>query len=133
MFNFSEGQILKLLGKLANEWGTGHNSITRILSNIENFLDKHSNKLKSLDKVKLLIAMLKDHSNQKFKVEDGALGMIIACLAYIILPSDVVPDFIPIAGFADDAAALKLAWDQIRGEIKRYKLWQENQLIDKAE
>ncbi|MCQ2011164.1 DUF1232 domain-containing protein [Sporolactobacillus sp. STSJ-5] len=33
-------------------------------------------------------------------------AMIIAGLAYFILPIDVVPDFIPVAGYSDDLAVL---------------------------
>ncbi|MFT8311727.1 MAG: DUF1232 domain-containing protein [Sporolactobacillus sp.] len=33
-------------------------------------------------------------------------AMIIAGLAYLITPIDVVPDFIPVAGYSDDLAVL---------------------------
>jgi len=39
-----------------------------------------------------------------FPTKDKA--MIIAGLAYFILPIDVVPDFIPVAGYSDDLAVL---------------------------
>ncbi|ADL11926.1 YkvA family protein [Acetohalobium arabaticum] len=71
-------------------------------------MDKKSSKINFLDKVKLFVAMLRDHSNQDFYIDDGTLGSIIACLAYLVLPTDLVPDFIPVAGFTDDAAAFML-------------------------
>ena len=43
-------------------------------------------------------------------------------MGYFILPLDLVPDFIPVAGFADDAAALvaviKTVFENITPEIK---------------
>lgn len=33
-------------------------------------------------------------------------ALIIAALGYFILPLDMIPDFIPIAGYGDDAAVL---------------------------
>lgn len=49
-------------------------------------------------------------------------AMIMGALGYFILPVDLVPDFIPVAGYADDAAVLvaliKLLHDNITPEIK---------------
>jgi uncharacterized membrane protein YkvA (DUF1232 family) len=45
---------------------------------------------------------------------------LMGALAYFILPFDVVPDFLPLVGFGDDAAvlalAIKLVGDQIKPE-----------------
>jgi uncharacterized membrane protein YkvA (DUF1232 family) len=34
----------------------------------------------------------------------AAKGMMLAALAYFVLPADAVPDFIPMLGYTDDAA-----------------------------
>jgi uncharacterized membrane protein YkvA (DUF1232 family) len=34
---------------------------------------------------------------------------LIGALAYFVLPTDAVPDFLPVLGFADDAASLAAA------------------------
>ena len=34
----------------------------------------------------------------------AAKGMMLAALAYFVLPTDAIPDFIPIIGYTDDAA-----------------------------
>jgi uncharacterized membrane protein YkvA (DUF1232 family) len=44
-----------------------------------------------------------------FSVQDpetpaAAKGLMLACLAYFILPTDAIPDWIPVIGYADDAA-----------------------------
>ena len=44
-------------------------------------------------------------------------SIIIAVLGYFILPVDVVPDFIPALGFADDLAALAWALKTISSNI----------------
>lgn len=51
-----------------------------------------------------------------------AKTIIIGALGYLILPIDLIPDFIPVAGFTDDLAALlaaiKMVSDHVTPEIK---------------
>jgi uncharacterized membrane protein YkvA (DUF1232 family) len=52
--------------------------------------------------------------------EDTSLmdkAVIIGALGYFILPIDLVPDFIPIAGYADDIAALTACLHTVRANI----------------
>ena len=44
-------------------------------------------------------------------------GKIYGALGYFILPTDLLPDFIPVAGYADDLAALILAVHAIASNI----------------
>lgn len=49
--------------------------------------------------------------------------LIIGALGYLILPVDLIPDFIPVVGWTDDLgallAAIKMVSDYITPEIKR--------------
>lgn len=46
-----------------------------------------------------------------------AKATAIAALAYWILPIDLIPDFVPVAGFADDATAVLFAYKSLSGQI----------------
>lgn len=45
-------------------------------------------------------------------------GILLAALAYFVLPFDIVPDFVFGIGFTDDIAVLTAAISAIRGQIK---------------
>lgn len=54
------------------------------------------------------------------KSPDVSLGnktIILSALGYLILPLDLVPDAIPVAGLADDAAALKLTYETVKTSV----------------
>lgn len=51
---------------------------------------------------------------------------IFAALAYFVMPADAIPDFIPVLGFADDAAVLGLVIRQVSGELTRYREFRSN-------
>ena len=60
-------------------------------------------------------------------------GLIIGALGYLILPLDLIPDFIPVAGFADDAAALaavlKMVASNVTPEIEARAKAKANELF----
>lgn len=43
--------------------------------------------------------------------------ILLAALAYVVLPLDAMPDFVPLLGFTDDAAMLATAIATVRGAI----------------
>lgn len=48
-------------------------------------------------------------------VKDKAI--ILGALGYLILPLDLIPDAIPLLGFTDDAAAIKMAYDVVKRNV----------------
>jgi uncharacterized membrane protein YkvA (DUF1232 family) len=47
-----------------------------------------------------------------------AKGMLMAALAYFILPADTIPDVLAVLGFSDDAAVLFMAVKTLSAHIK---------------
>lgn len=45
-------------------------------------------------------------------------GMLLAALAYFVIPLDFVPDVMPVLGFTDDAAVLVATFQLIAAHIK---------------
>lgn len=43
--------------------------------------------------------------------------VLVAALAYFVLPVDVIPDFLPLLGFSDDAAVIAAALAAVAGSI----------------
>jgi uncharacterized membrane protein YkvA (DUF1232 family) len=46
--------------------------------------------------------------------------ILVGALTYFVLPTDAVPDFLPVIGFADDAAMLAAAIAQVAGAINDF-------------
>lgn len=45
-------------------------------------------------------------------------GILLAALAYFVLPLDGIPDILAVIGFSDDVAVLTVAFAAIRGHIR---------------
>jgi len=68
-----------------------------------------------LDKVRLMYDYFRDPDEPwKPKV------LIGAALLYLIIPSDVIPDWFAVVGFADDFAAIAFVFNQTRDVLTNY-------------
>lgn len=69
-------------------------------------LMKHAKKLGAKT---MYMALLLFYAWQSEGVTNKERAMIIGALGYLIFPADIIPDFIPAAGYVDDIAALTIA------------------------
>jgi uncharacterized membrane protein YkvA (DUF1232 family) len=61
--------------------------------------------------------------DRNFQLHTSTMFSIGGALAYVVLPTDMVPDFIPFVGWIDDALVLKIIMDSAREEVERYRLF----------
>ena len=77
---------------------------------------------KYLNDVKLYFKMLGDIFTGKYKkVPVGTIAAIIGTLIYVLSPVDLIPDFIPVIGYLDDAAILAACLNFTRFDVEEYK------------
>ena len=76
------------------------------------------------ESLKLIFGLTRDYARGSYRdVRYRSIILIIIGLLYLVAPIDSIPDFIPIAGFIDDAAVLGLVIKQVRSELDKYKTW----------
>jgi uncharacterized membrane protein YkvA (DUF1232 family) len=71
-----------------------------------------------LGKLETLHAMLTDG---EWKLRDGERSPVLAALAYVCDPEDIIPDDIPGIGLLDDAVMIELVFHELRHEIEAYE------------
>lgn len=98
------------------------------ISELSDYGDNYSdsgfwNKVKKLGKKVLKPALQLYYVMKESSTPLDTKGLIIGALGYLILPIDLIPDFIPVAGYTDDLAALlavvKMCNEHITPEIER--------------
>jgi len=60
-------------------------------------------------------------------------AILVAALAYFILPADMIPDLIVGVGFTDDAAVFWAAWSAVSGHITEEHRSRACQSLGKSE
>lgn len=75
----------------------------------ESFLDKVKSAVKKAGAGLIYKALQLFYVTQNPKCPTKIKAAIFAALGYFIMPLDIVPDFAPIVGYTDDAAAIATA------------------------
>jgi uncharacterized membrane protein YkvA (DUF1232 family) len=68
-----------------------------------------------------LEAMLEMVTDADWKLREKDRGPVLAALAYLCDPEDLIPDDIPGIGLLDDAVMIELVFHELRHEIEAYE------------
>ena len=77
-------------------------------------------------KFQLLFGVFKDWINGSYKeMPTRSLVLIVIGIVYFVTPIDGVFDYIPFAGFVDDAAVAGYVISQVNADLEKYKIWKK--------
>jgi uncharacterized membrane protein YkvA (DUF1232 family) len=81
------------------------------------------------EKVTMLSRMVKAYASGQYKIIPwGSIVKIIAVLIYFISPIDVIPDFLPVIGLADDLALVMWLFSSLQEDFANFEAWENGNL-----
>jgi uncharacterized membrane protein YkvA (DUF1232 family) len=81
-------------------------------------------------KIMTLGKLLKFYSTGDYRAIDlKNVVIIITAFVYFLSPIDLIPDFIPLLGFADDIALVTFIYNSVAEEIEKFETWLLNRDI----
>ena len=54
----------------------------------------------------------------------GSIVLVVVAIIYFVSPLDLIPDWIPLAGFIDDAAVIGFVIKQIKNDLDAFLQWE---------
>jgi uncharacterized membrane protein YkvA (DUF1232 family) len=82
-------------------------------------------------KIVTIGSLLKSYATGEYRdIELKNLVILIASLVYFISPIDLMPDFLPFIGYADDIALLTYVLGSMSEELEKFELWEMNKHVN---
>ncbi len=91
----------------------------------EKFISNNSLK-KFINDIKLFFSLIRDYVNGSYReVPWYSIAAIVAALLYVLSPIDLIPDFIPVIGYVDDALVVAACLKMVQTDLDDYRTWKE--------
>ncbi len=74
-----------------------------------------------IEDLKTLFELLGAVARGDYRLRKETLVLIAGAVLYFVIPVDVIPDFIPVAGFLDDAAVIAWVVKTCKSEIDLFR------------
>lgn len=109
--------------KKAGEILRQEDKLLKTLNDAKEKISIHRHKLKKmLKEIELLILMIRSYTAGNYRqMPWKTILMALAAIVYFVNPLDIIPDFIAMFGFVDDAAVIGFVINAIREDISQFE------------
>jgi uncharacterized membrane protein YkvA (DUF1232 family) len=77
------------------------------------------------------IRLVRAYINGSYRqVPKRAMILGLATLLYLVLPIDIIPDFLPLIGYSDDLSVIAWFVTTFQSEITRFRSWETRNIED---
>lgn len=101
---------------------------------LHEFTDDDSKKGVLVEKVKLVIRMIRAHISGAYSsFSPKSIFLMVFAILYFVIPTDMIPDLVPFLGFTDDLTVLYFVTNSLGDDIAAFEAWEmEDQEVSGA-
>jgi uncharacterized membrane protein YkvA (DUF1232 family) len=135
MANYLRNKVFQDALRKATGVATNPGQISNLIGSVKEKMSNMDGTKKQVseffEKVKTMLRMLRAYISGDYRqIPWKSLLMIIGSLIYFLMPIDLIPDFIPITGFADDISIIFLVFNSINEDINAFLEYEQTYVDD---
>jgi uncharacterized membrane protein YkvA (DUF1232 family) len=126
LFSFLTQKAARLLGKPGKILLLLHDAYRKLTT-----ADNQKNGFAQIkDLMFTFIRLVRNFTNGRYRqVSRKSIIIGVATLLYLVLPIDLVPDFIPMFGLMDDLSLMAWFIKSFQGELEKFSAWEATQAL----
>lgn len=135
MTNYLKSKIFQEAIRKAAGIANNPEKISNLISSVtDKMSDMDENKKRVsefFEKVRTMVRMLRSYIKGDYRqIPWKSLLMIIGALSYFLMPIDLIPDFIPVTGLADDISLIFLVFASVNEDIQDFLDYEQSKSKD---
>ena len=116
-------QIIKKLEKKAKSIYLDKDKLKGLLNSTKRMIEENQQLKDIVEDVSIMVQLVKDRARGDYKdLSKNSIILVVSALLYLVIPLDVIPDFLPL-GFIDDMAVIAFVMKKMSSEMDKYKIW----------
>jgi len=117
----AEAELRKRSGKVKE------GDVERVLAQrvkIEDEFKAHGPLGRFIEDVRIMLSLIQDYWNGSYRQAPWfTITAMVAAFIYVLSPVDLIPDFIPVLGYVDDAMVVAACLKLVEQDLHNYKDW----------
>ncbi len=126
---FSKAKLLfaKKANKIAGEDGKLKTLLEKAGLRLQ-MVSHHPNVQAAMIPILTFKRMVQAHRQGVYRISAKTMGLIVLGLVYFVTPVDIIPDFIPFLGYADDLSVILAIFDNLKTEVDTFLDWERTKV-----
>lgn len=121
--NIDINQVIRKLENKAKNIYVDKDKLKDLLNSAVRMIEENQQLKAAVQDITIMIQLIKDWIKGDYKnLSKTNIILIITALLYLVIPLDLIPDFLPM-GFIDDIIVISFIVKKISNEINEYKIW----------